>query len=88
MTKEQIKAKLEAIAKARNGQWHSQEVHKIAACAIVMDLAKIKDSKERDRVMTEWMALPSALGANASALAQQLGRPKAADEVAKAFAGF
>ena len=88
MNKEQIKSKLDAIAKARGVAWHSQEAHKIAACAIVMDLASIKDAKVRDKVMTEWMALPSALGANASALAQQLGRPKSADEVAKTFAGF
>lgn len=88
MNAEQQKAyreRLEKIATARKIDWASQEAHKILACLVVMDLAKLKEAKERDRVLTEFMATENSLGANASAFAQKLGRPGKAEKAMLPF---
>lgn len=88
MNAEQQKAyreRLEKIAAARKIDWASQEAHKILACLVVMDLAKIKEAKERDRVLIEFMTTDSAMGANASAFAQKLGRPGKAEKAMLPF---
>lgn len=87
-TKEEVKAKLEAIAAKAGAEWHSQAVHKIAVCAVILDLAGIKDQKARDAVMKAWKETPASFGCNASAMAQQCGRPKANEKIDEAFAGF
>lgn len=87
-TKEEVKAKLEAIASKTGTEWHSQAVHKIAVCATILDMAGIKDQAKRDAVMKQWGETPASFGCNASAMAQQCGRPKASEAVDKVFAGF
>lgn len=87
-TKEEVKAKLEAIATKTGAEWHSQAVHKIAVCAVILDMAGIKDQKLRDTVMKQWGETPASFGCNASAMAQQCGRPKAGEKIEQAFAGF
>lgn len=87
-TKEEVKTKLEAIATKTGAEWHSQAVHKIAVCAVILDMAGIKDQKQRDAVMKQWSETPASFGCNASAMAQQCGRPKTGEAIEKAFAGF
>jgi hypothetical protein len=87
-TKEEVKAKLEAISTKTGAEWHSQAVHKIAVCAAILDMAGIKDQAKRDAVLKAWGETPASFGCNASAMAQQCGRPKAGEAIEKAFAGF
>ncbi len=87
----QFKLKLESIAKASDKPWHSQDVLQFAACIVLLDLAGVKDQAKRDSIMSEWTKkcaeLPG-LGANASQLAQKLGREKQADKLAASLQGF
>lgn len=86
--KEEIKSKLlEPIALKMKSEWHKQGVHKAAVGVFWLDLLGIKDPKEREKHMAAWAATPSSFGANASALGQELGRPKGTRKV-EAFAGL
>lgn len=86
--KEAIKPRLEAIAKRKNTVWHSQDVHKIAVCAFILDSLGVSDQALRDEAMKQFLATPSSFGCNASALGQQLGRESAREKTEKLFAGF
>lgn len=88
MKKEEIKSKyLDPIAGKMKSEWHKQSVHRAAVCAFILDSAGIKDSKERDKVFALWGSTPSSFGCNASALGQELGRPKGTRKV-EAFQGL
>jgi hypothetical protein len=76
MTEEKKKEYLGLLNKAAEIKGEaigSQIAHKMVACAVLMDLAAIKDQKARDSILVKWMETPSSLGCNTSAFAQQLG---------------
>lgn len=87
-TKEAVKARLDKAAVVLKDEWHSQACHKAAVGTFWMDLLEITKPADRDTAMKVWAATPASFGANASAMAQQLGRETKKAEIAKTFAGF
>ena len=86
-TKEAIKRILEQ-ASNESRPWHSQTSHKIAVGIFFMDCLGITEQADRDAVMKQWMATPSAFGCNSSAMGQALGRKPTKQSVEEAFSGF
>lgn len=87
-TKESVKSYLDKVATKANIEWHGQQAHKIAVLAFILDMLDVKDAPTRDAAMKQWQATPSAFGANASAMAQTLGRESKKAKTDKLFAGF
>ena len=54
----------------------------------MLTAAGITKQELRDKAMSVFLALPTSLGANASAFSQQLGRETAKAKTEKQFAGF
>lgn len=87
-TKEAVKSYLDDVASKAGIEWHSQAAHKIAVGMFFLDCLGVTEQADRDAVMKQWGATPSSFGANASAMAQQLGRESKANKTEKTFAGF
>lgn len=87
-TKEGVKTYLEIAAEQIKEPWYSQAAHKRAVCLWVLDCLEIKDQETRNAFGKQFMSTPSSFAANASALGQALGRPKAASSTDAINANF
>lgn len=88
-TKDGVKAYLDKVAEAQGIAWHSQECHKAAVLLFIMDMLKVHDQETRNQALSVWMkSVPSAFGANASAMSQQLGRETRKEKTNRLYAGM
>lgn len=88
-TKEGVKALLEEVnAKTPALEWHSQAAHKIAVGIFALNCLNITEQADRSAFMKQWLATPASFGCNASAMAQQLGRPSAKAKIDATFADY
>lgn len=87
-TKEAIKSYLDDVSLKAKVEWHGQDCHKKAVLVWILDMLNITEQEIRDQAMKQWLATPSAFGANASAMAQAMGRESKKAKTEKVFAGF
>lgn len=83
-----MKSLLEKGAALVKGEWHGQQAHRAAVCLWFLDKLNVQKPEQRQLVAAEWMKLQGGLGANASQLAQLLGRPTQKAKLEATFGQF